>query len=67
MTDDNARRVANLILGVAALGAAYYVATTPPLRRLVWRLAVTAVTGTIPVWFAREVRDAWAESGQRAI
>jgi hypothetical protein len=67
MTDETARRVANVILGAAALGAAFYVARTPPLRRVAWRLAVAAVTGTIPAWFTREVRDAWAESGQRAL
>lgn len=67
MTDETARRVANVILGVAALGAAFYIARTPPLRRVAWRLAVAAVTGTIPAWFTREVRDAWAESGQRAL
>jgi hypothetical protein len=67
MTDETARRVANVILGAAALGAAFYIARTPSLRRVAWRLAVAAVTGTIPAWFAREVRDAWAESGQRAL
>ena len=67
MTDETARRVANVILGAAALGAAFYIARTPPLRRAAWRLAVAAVTGSIPAWFAREVRDAWAESGQRAL
>jgi hypothetical protein len=67
MTDETSRRVANVILGAAALGAAFYIARTPPFRRVAWRLAVAAVTGTIPAWFAREVRDAWAESGQRAL
>lgn len=60
MTEDTARTVANLILGAAAVGAAYYVMRTPPLRRLAWRLAVTAATGTLPAWFSRELRQAWA-------
>ena len=67
MTDETARKVANVILGAAALGAAFYIARTPPLRRVAWRLAVAAVTETIPAWLLREVREAWAESGQRAL
>ena len=34
MTEDNARTVANVILGAAALGVAYYILKTPSLRRL---------------------------------
>ena len=67
MTEDNARRLANVILGAAALGLAYAVVRTPPLRRLAWHLAVTAATVTAPAWFKRELQQAWAESGQRAI
>jgi hypothetical protein len=67
MTDDNARRVANVIIGAAALGAVWYVLRTPPLRRLAWQLTVMAVTSTLPTWFGRELRQAWAASGQRAL
>ena len=67
MTEDTARRIANVVLGAAALGAAYYVLKTPPLRRLAWRLVVTAATTTAPAWFMRELEQAWAESGSRAI
>ena len=67
MTEDNARRLANVILGAAALGVAYYVITTPPLRKLAWRLTVTTVTATLPAWFHRELQQAWAESGRRAL
>jgi hypothetical protein len=67
MTEETTRKIANVILGAAALGATFYIARTPPLRRVAWRLAVAAVTGTIPAWLAREVRGAWAESGQRAL
>jgi len=36
---------------------------TPALRRVAWRLAVTALTGSLPAWVAKEVRHAWSESG----
>jgi hypothetical protein len=67
MTEDAARKVANVLIGAAAVGVAYYVARTPPLRRAVWRLAVTTITSTLPVWFGGEVRRAWADSGRRAL
>jgi hypothetical protein len=64
MTEDTARTVANLILGAAAVGVAYYVMRTPPLRRLAWRLAVSAATGTLPAWFSRELLHAWADTAR---
>lgn len=67
MTEDTARRIATLVLGAAALGVAYYVLRTPPLRRAVWRLAVSAATTTLPAWFARELERAWTESGTHAL
>lgn len=65
MTEESARKVANVILGAAAVGAAYVVATNPLLRRFVWRLARTALTGTLPAWLGKEVHEAWIESGRR--
>lgn len=65
MTDDTARRVANTIIGVALAGATFVVLSRPPLRRLAWNLALAALTGTLPAWLHREVRHAWAESGQQ--
>lgn len=62
MTEDSARKVANVILTAAAVGVGIYVIRTPPLRRLAWRLAVTALTGSLPVWFRSELERAWAES-----
>jgi hypothetical protein len=62
MTDTTARRLADGILVAAALGAAYYVATTPRLRRMAAGLAATMVTSTLPAWLSAEVRRAWAES-----
>jgi uncharacterized protein (DUF2236 family) len=67
MTNDRAEQVANVLLTVAAVGAVYYIARTPPLRRLAWRLAVTALTGTLPAWIGREVQHAWSETGHRGI
>jgi hypothetical protein len=67
MTDNRAEQVANVLLTVAAVGVAVYVIKTPPLRRMAWRLAVTALTGALPTWFEREVRDAWHASGHRTI
>lgn len=65
MTEDSARKAANVILGASAIGAAYVVVTNPPLRRLAWRLARAALTVTLPAWIGREVRQAWIESDPR--
>jgi len=67
MTEDRAEKVANVLLAAAAVGVTVLIVRTPALRRLAWRLAVTAVTGTLPVWISREVGHAWAESGRRGI
>lgn len=64
MTEENARRIANLVMAGAVLGAGYYIVRTPRLRRIAWRLLVTAVTGTVPAWLGGELRHAWAESGE---
>lgn len=63
MTQSSADKIANVVIGAAALGAAVYVARTPHLRRLAWRLAVAALTGTMPAWLKEEVRGGWQESG----
>jgi hypothetical protein len=67
MTDERAEQVANVLLAAAAVGVAVYVIRTPQLRRLAWRFAVTALTGTLPAWIGREVKHAWTESGHGAI
>jgi hypothetical protein len=64
MTEESARKIADVVLGVAAIGVAIYIVKTPPLRRMAWRLAVTTLTGAAPVWFRNELQRAWAESGQ---
>jgi hypothetical protein len=65
MTEESARTIANIVIGAAAVGAAIYIAKTPPLRRIAGRVLAMAVTGTLPAWFRGELQRAWAESGQR--
>ena len=64
MTDDSAHKVATVVLGAAAVGAAYVVISNPPLRRLAWRLAVLGVTRKLPQWLSTEIRHAWKDSGR---
>ena len=64
MTEEQARTTANVVMVVAAVGAAYYVLRTPPLRRAAWQLARRRAAGPLAVWFATEVRRAWDESGR---
>ena len=65
MSEETARKVANVLLGVAVAGAAYYVLKTPPLRRMAGRMAVTALTVTLPAWLSAEVRDAWRSAAEQ--
>jgi hypothetical protein len=60
------RRLANTILGVAAVAAAVAIARTPRLRRIAVTLATTALTTTLPGLLLREIRLAWEESGRAA-
>ena len=62
MTQANAEKVANVLIGAAIAGAAVYIVKTPRLRRMAWRLALAALTGTIPAWFAQEARAGWEAS-----
>jgi hypothetical protein len=64
MTQENAEKVANVLIGAAVAGAAFYVLKTPPLRRFAWRLTVSALTGTIPAWLTQEMRAGWERSAQ---
>ena len=66
MTQSSAEKAATFVIGVVAAGTAYYVLRTPHLRRLAWRLGVAALTGTIPAWVTREIRDGWEASGRPA-
>jgi len=65
VTEDNARTVANVVLGAAVVGAAVIILRTPALRRLAFGLARTAVTVGIPAWMSREVREAWQAGDSR--
>jgi len=67
MTEESAKKVANVALGIAAVGAAYFVARTPHLRRMALGLAMSALTGALPAWLAREAQHAWMVSGRRAV
>jgi hypothetical protein len=62
-----AHTVANVAIGAAALGAAYVIVRTPPLRRFAIGLALSALTGAIPAWLTREAQQAWTEAGRRRI
>jgi hypothetical protein len=62
MTQSSADKLANVVLGVAAIGAAVYVLKTPPLRRLAWQLSLAAMTGTVPAWITQQIRAGWEAS-----
>jgi hypothetical protein len=64
MTEQTANRVANVVLGAAALSAAYIVLRNPSLRRLAIGLAASVALGRAPEWLRREVQDAWIASGR---
>lgn len=65
MTQANADKVANVLIGAALAGAAVYIVKTPQLRRIAWRLAVAALTGTIPAWLVQEARAGWQASAPK--
>ncbi len=67
MKQQTAEKVANVAIGIAAVGAAYTIVKTPHLRKLAGGLALAALTGTIPAWLSREAQQAWAASGRRAL
>jgi hypothetical protein len=66
MTDANARTVANVILVSAGVAAAYLVMTTPPLRRVTLRAIKLWLGASVPVYLAKQAREAWVESGRPA-
>lgn len=66
MTEDTARKTANVLMGAAALGIAVYVVRTPPLRRLAWRLLREWASGPAAAWTATTVRNAWDASARPA-
>jgi hypothetical protein len=64
MTHTTSEKLADVVLGAAVMGAAYYILKTPSLRRIAWGFAVIGLTRTLPTWFREEVRTAWEESGR---
>lgn len=66
MREETARTIANVVVAAAAVGAAVVILRTPPLRRLAFGLARTAITVGLPAWITREVRQAWEESSPPA-
>jgi len=67
MTNEQADRVANVVMAAAAVGAAVVILRIPFLRRLAWRVVAIGVTGALPAWISREVREGWVESGRRGL
>ncbi len=59
MTHNQAERLANIAIGVAAVGAAFYILKTPSLRRMAWGLARNAMAGSGPAWLLAETRRGW--------
>jgi hypothetical protein len=65
MTEQQARRVADAVIAVAAIGAAIVVLRSPKLRRMAWQLARQHAGGPLAVWAATTTRQAWDESATR--
>jgi hypothetical protein len=61
MTQRQAEKIADVLMGVAAVGAAIYVLKTPALRRMLWGVARNALTAAGPAWLMAETRRGWAE------
>ena len=57
MTERQAEKIANLVIGAAVLGAAVYVLRTPALRRVVWGAARNALVAGLPAWLLAETRQ----------
>ena len=64
MTQSSAEKLANVVIGAVALGAAFYVLKTPRLRTLAWQLSFAAMTSMLPAWINQEIRAGWEASGQ---
>jgi hypothetical protein len=61
MTEQQAEKAANIIIGAAALAGAYFILRDPSLRRVVWRTARRLVATTAPALMV-EARRVWAQS-----
>jgi len=65
MTQQQAQKVADAVIAVAAVGAAIVVLRSPKLRRMAWQLARQYAAGPLAAWTATTDRQAWDESGTR--
>ena len=66
MTERQAEKVANLVIGAAAIGAAIYVLRNPALRRVLWGAARNTLIAGVPAWLVAETRNGWAEGANRS-
>jgi hypothetical protein len=66
MTEADARRTANAVMGLVGVVAACVVLTSPPLRRLAVRAARIWLGTTVPLFLLNQAREAWVQSGRRA-
>ena len=64
MTEQQARKVADAVMAMAAVAAAIVVLRSPKLRRMAWQLARQSAA-PLAAWTAITVRQAWDESGTR--
>lgn len=62
MTSDARGAIADLAVLGAVSVALYFVATRPPLRRVVWRALKYGVGTAAPSLLRQEITRAWAES-----
>jgi hypothetical protein len=66
MDEERATAVADLLLVAAVAGAAWIVLRDPARRRAAFRLTRQWVRGPLASFLKRELRTAWAESGQQS-
>jgi hypothetical protein len=64
MTEDQARKSANVLMAAAVLGAAVVVLRSPRLRRIAWQMARQYAMGPVALYAAATVRDAWDASAR---
>jgi hypothetical protein len=67
MTAPQARVAANVLLGAAAVAAAYVALTTPSLRRLVMRAGRYYLIARMPAYLLRETRRAWVAAREEDV
>ena len=66
MTDTTARTVANVVVAAAGVAAVVVIVATPRLRQLAFRAVRLWLGASVPMYLAREARQAWVESGRAA-